>query len=171
MSKAFTRESDFDEDDRLPPVSSPLPSGARNYVTNSGLRALKEELDLLLQQRPLLAAKPGDPDAKRQLQSLDARISYLQSSIATAVEVPVPPQPWEEIAFSATVALRDKGGALETYRIVGADEADIDRNWISFFSPLARALMKARKGQTVRFRAPGGEQVFEVVDIRYDAPT
>jgi transcription elongation factor GreB len=147
MSKAFTKESDD-----LPeqPLIRPAMSAGKDYLTPGGAQRLRDELSGL--------------EAKQDM----ARIAELQQILATAEVVPVPPQPWEQVLFGVTVTVRDSAGAESRYRIVGREEADVDRNWVSWTSPIARALLKARIGQQVRFRIPAGEQVWEIVRIEYE---
>src|SRR4051794_22218131 len=120
MSKAFTRESD---DIPEPPViarnPSPLPPGAKNYITTGGAQRLREELDRLLQvERPQAAILP-ESEKRRQLQILDQRISYLEQSLQSAVVVSPPAEPWDQVRFGATVTVRDQQGSESKYRIVG----------------------------------------------------
>jgi transcription elongation factor GreB len=173
MSKAFTRESD--DAPELParrPRASPLPPGARNYLTPDGAARLRAELEELLQkERPRLS--PGSetatkPESRRLLQALDARIAELERVLHTAVVVPMPALPHEQVRFGATVLVRDRNGEEARYRIVGVDETDIDRGWVSWLSPIARALLNARVGQRVHFQFPSGEAELEIVEIRYE---
>jgi transcription elongation factor GreB len=157
MSKAFTRESD-DGPDLPAPVRpmTPLPPGVKNYLTAGGAQKLRDELDRLTRvERPRAA-------------SLDQRIAQLEAALGSAVVVPAPEKPWDEVRFGATVTVRDASGQEERYRIVGIDEVDADRDWISWRSPIATALLKARTGQRVRFRVPAGERELEIVAIAYE---
>jgi len=169
MSKAFTRESDDDGQD-LPRVSRPtsaLPPGAKNYLTAAGEKGLRAELERLVQVERPAAALGEEADGRRQLQLLDQRIVHLQESLQSAIVVEPPPQPWEQVRFGASVTVRDRTGSESRYRIVGIDEADVDRDWVSWCSPIARALLNARLGERVRFRVPAGEQELEIVAIAY----
>jgi transcription elongation factor GreB len=170
MSKAFTRESDDAPD--LPPVMrnlSPLPPGAKNYLTPDGAQHLRDELAQLVQvTRPQIAALSDPADSRRQLQPLDQRIQHLEQSLQSAVIVPPPAAPWEQVRFGATITVRENDGSEEQYRIVGADETDLDRNWVSFFSPIAKALLNARPGQRIKFRVPAGEQELEIIALTYE---
>lgn len=167
MSKAFTRESDdMPEQPVLPRAVSSLPPGVKNYMTPGGARALREELDRLVQvERPRVAA---EPDSKRELLTMDQRIAYLDESLRTAVVVPSPETPENKVKFGATVTVRDRRGTESRYRLVGIDEVDTDRDWISWRSPLARALMNAEVGQKVRVRLPSGEEELEILAISYE---
>lgn len=170
MSKAFTRESD--ELDVEPLVARPvsaLPAGMKNYITADGAQRIRDELSRLMEERPgLLTEANGSSDAKRQLQMLDQRIAQLQQSLQTAVVVPRPGHHEDRVKFGATVTVRERGGEQARYRIVGADEMDLDRNWISFFSPMARALMNAEVGQRIRIKLPAGQEELEVLHIEYE---
>ena len=169
MSRAFVRESDVPQLPELPAQVSPLPEGAKNYLTPGGAQRLAAELKRLLEQeRPRLAgARPDDTDAKRELQVLDQRIRYLQQSLRTAEVTEPPPGPADVVRFGATVTVREKAGETD-YRIVGVDETDLDRNWVSWLSPFARALLNAKLGDRVQFKAPRGMRELEIVGIRYE---
>jgi transcription elongation factor GreB len=170
MSKAFTRESD--DAPELPPVQrnhSSLPPGAKNYLTPDGAQRLRDELAQLIEFARPQAVSLSDPaDSRRQLQQLDQRIQHLEQSLQSAVIVPPPAAPWDQVRFGATITVRALDGSEEQYRIVGADEADLDRNWVSFFSPIAKALLNGRLGQHVRFRVPAGEQQLEIIALTYE---
>lgn len=171
MSRAFVRESDFPQLPELPPQVSPLPPGAKNYLTSGGADRLRGDLQrLLTAERPRLAAAPADDtDAKRELQVLDQRIRYLQESLRTAEVTPATAGPTDVVRFGTTVKVREKDGTEITYRIVGVDETDLDRNWVSWLSPIARALMNAKHGDRVMFKAPRGAKELEIVAISYEA--
>lgn len=169
MSKAFTRESDDLPDRPRPPrVQSPLPPGAKNYLTPGGAQRLREELDRLHQaERPGMAASADDPEARQKLQILDQRIQQLQNILDSA-EVVTPPIGQEDrVRFGATVIVRNRGGEETQYCIVGVDETDIDRGWVSWLSPIARALLNTTPGDRVRFKFPSGEEELEIVSIAY----
>ena len=172
MSKAFTRESDDAPEHTVfqRPVAL-LPPGAKNYLTPDGALRLRRELDRLVQvERPALAEDSGSPATKSRLQSLDQRISDLQHALQTAVITGPPTNPVGVVRFGATVTVRDRSGATSTYRIVGVDETDLDRNWVSWLSPIAKALLNAREGQRVRFKLPAGEEELEIVNVSYAIP-
>jgi transcription elongation factor GreB len=171
MSRAFVRESDVPQLPELPPLLSPLPPGARNYLTPGGAQRLRDELARLRDtERPRLASAPADdPDAKRELQLLDQRIRYLQESLRIAEVTHAAAGAADTVRFGSTVTVREVNGSETRYRIVGVDETDLDRNWVSWLSPLARALMHAKAGQRVQFKAPRGTRELEVVAIEYEA--
>jgi transcription elongation factor GreB len=169
MSKAFTRESDDAPD--LPVVrhATVLPPGAKNLLTPGGALRLRAELERLTNaERPPLAAAAGeDGDAKRRLQALDQRLAHLQEALHTA-EVIGPADQDGVVRFGATVLVREGSGEQTTYRIVGVDETDLDQNWVSWLSPIAKALLNARVGQRVRFKFPAGEEELEILSVSYE---
>jgi transcription elongation factor GreB len=171
MSKAFTREDDdIPERPSVPRAASALPPGAKNYFTEDGARRLRDELRGLSEtEKPRLASRPPDDrDAADELSRINTRILQLEEILATAVVVAPPGPPWELVRFGATVAVRDRAGGETRYRIVGVDETDIDRDWISWQSPIARALLNKRVGEKVRLRFPAGEREVEVREIVYE---
>jgi transcription elongation factor GreB len=168
MSKAFTRESDDIPDQPALPRPSPLPPGVKNYLTPDGERRLRAELEHLVQeQRPQAIAGAEDSAARRSPAGLNQRVVHLQQCLHTAVLVLPPAPPWEQVRFGATVTVRDPSGEELHYRLVGVDETDIDRGWVSWLSPIARALLNARLGQRVRFKSPAGERELEITGITY----
>lgn len=168
MSKAFVRESDLPD---LPERTLPnlLPAGAKNYLTPEGARLLRSELVRLMEtERPRLIAMGADKEAKNELQTLDQRIRYLEQSLRTAEVVEQPNLPTDEVHFGATVTVRDPSGETASYRIVGVDEANPECGYISWLSPIARALLSAKAGQRVLIKAPGGERPLDLIAVTYD---
>jgi len=164
MSKAFTREDDDAPERPVIRRAGPaLPPGAKNYLTPDGERRLRAELERLL-ERPRRAESPEEGD----LRTVEDRIAHLEQSLQTAVVVPAPAATEDRVRFGATVTVRENGGGETCYRIVGVDEADVDRDWVSWLSPIAKALLNARLGQRVRFKFPSGEKELEVVGIAYE---
>jgi transcription elongation factor GreB len=171
MSKAFTRESDGHSDlPVLPRPASSLPPGAKNYLTRGGQRKLREELDRLRTvERPEVAARAAaEPDTRANVQALDQRILQLEESLQTAVVVDPPVDGQDKVSFGATVVVREKNGEIDRYRIVGVDETDIDQGWVSWVSPIARALLNTRPGDRVRVQRPAGPAQLEVVSVTFD---
>jgi transcription elongation factor GreB len=184
MNKAFTRESEAPDDDDVESVS-PLPTGARNYMTPGGFARLNAELERLVQkERPELvatvawAAGNGDRSengdyiyGKKRLREIDRRIRFLIKRLDAAEVVdPAAPRDAEtadQVFFGATVTVGNARGETRTLAIVGVDEIDTARGYISWVSPMARALLKAREGETVVLRTPGGVEEIEVVEVRY----
>ena len=185
MNKAFTRESDSaDDEDDIESVS-PLPAGARNYMTPGGFARLNGELEHLVQkERPELvttvawAAGNGDRSengdyiyGKKRLREIDRRIRFLIKRL-DAAEVVDPgasrdDEAAAQIFFGATVTVRNARGESRTVSIVGVDEIDTARGYISWVSPMARALLRAREGDTVTVRTPAGADDVEVIEVRY----
>jgi len=163
MSRAFVRESD-DRVDELKPLWTPLPAGTQNYITPSGAKGFQEELEKLLEQKRL-ASETNNGAAERQ--KLESRIRQYQQRIQTFVITPPNPVEPDRIAFGATVTVRNVSGEEFAYRIVGIDEVDLDRDWISWQSPLARALVTHKTGDEVVFRAPAGVQRLKILQISY----
>lgn len=183
MSKAFTRENDQDDDDQ-DAGAPPIPTGLKNYITPAGFKRLKDEaLHLLDKERPELvkviqwAASNGDRSenadyiyGKRRLREIDRRIRFLTKRLDAAVVVdPAAREDTDQVFFGATVTLMHEDGVEKIYSIVGIDEADVSRGRISWISPLAKALIKAREGDTVTVRTPGGNESLEIVGIEYKA--
>lgn len=166
MSKAFTRESDVESEAPLRPLGAELPPGVPNYMTPEGAARLREEHDRFLHaDRARLA---GDAAA---LRDLDRRLAFLARRLeALEIVAPAPPGT-EQVLFGATVTVRDSREEERRYRIVGVDEADPPRGLLGFRSPIAAALLGARRGEVVVVRSPRGDEELEIVDIRYDTST
>jgi transcription elongation factor GreB len=183
MSKAFTKEPDptLEEDDEIPEPS--IPKGSKNYITPQGFKRLQDELHKLLHdERPALtavvawAAGNGDRSenadyiyGKRRLREIDRRIRFLQKRLEAAEVVEPVRQSGDQVFFGATVTVRDEDGNEKTVTIVGVDEIELEKNRISWVSPLALALRKARVGEVVSFRSPKGARELEVIEIVYRA--
>lgn len=166
MSKAFTREDDAPELP-LPARQAPtLPPGAKNYMTPDGAERLRSEIARLQEQRRTLAS-PDETETRRQLALLDTRVRQLEKSLNSATIVGPPPRPWTQVRFGATVAVRDQHGEESQYRIVGVDEADVDRGLVSWCSPIGRALINAELGQRVRLTVPAGDLELDILTIAY----
>jgi len=186
MSKAFTREQDAAFDDEVDTAPA-LPAGGRNYMTPGGFARLKEELARLVEkERPAVvaavawAASNGDRSenadyiyGKKRLREIDRRIRFLVGRLDRAEVVdPVARREADnsdQVYFGATVTVCDSRGRERTLSIVGVDEIDTARGYISWMSPLARALIKAREGDTVTLRSPGGVELLDIVAVRYES--
>ena len=162
-----------------------LPPGAKNYITPAGYARLKNELQLLLdKERPELvkviawAASNGDRSenadyiyGKRRLREIDHRIRFLNQRLEIA-EIIDPARPGlDQVFFGATVTYCDGKGTERTVSIVGRDEVDSKRGRISWVSPVARTLNKARAGDSVTLRTPAGIDQLQVIEVRYVALT
>jgi transcription elongation factor GreB len=182
LSKAFTKEPDGLEEDEFEPEAE-QPQGLKNYITPAGYARMKAELKQLLDvERPEVvgivhwAASNGDRSengdyiyGKKRLREIDRRIRFLikRMEIAEVVDTRGQEQEQDQVFFGATVSVRDSAGAKRCVSIVGMDEVDPARGRVSWVSPIARALLKAREGETVTLRTPSGMEVLEVEEIRY----
>ncbi|MDB6058599.1 MAG: gramicidin synthase [Verrucomicrobiales bacterium] len=170
MSKAFTRDEDAGMSPVLQRPMSPLPPGVKNYITAAGAKRIEDELKNLREIERPRAVTSNDPGKAELLQKIEMRIAYLDQSLLAAEVVQPPAQSDDKVRFGATVTVRDKHGVETKYRIVGVDETDIDRDWVSWRSPVAKALLNATVGQRVKFQIPAGTQEWEIVSINYDEP-
>jgi transcription elongation factor GreB len=170
MSKAFTREDDQPEAEPPRRLPSVLPPGAKNYVTPDGATRLRTELHALVErERPALAAAGTESAAGARLQAMDDRILELRRSLESAVVVGPPSEGFDVVRFGATVEVRSlPDGEATRYRIVGVDETDVARGWISWVSPVAKALLSAAVGDRVRAALPSGERELEILDVTYE---
>jgi transcription elongation factor GreB len=182
MSKAFTRENDDADDDEELSALPAIPAGTKNYMTPAGYRKLKEEyMHLLDVERPTTvqtvswAAGNGDRSengdyiyGKRRLREIDRRLRFLAKRMENSEVVdPVQRQGCEQVFFGATVTVCHEDGTERSYSIVGIDEADAGKGLISWVSPLARTLLKARADDAVMLQLPGGAEELVVVEVSY----
>ena len=185
MNKAFVREADDADDEDDAPGLPPLPAGTRNHLTPQGWRRLREELMTLLDvERPKVvevvswAAKNGDRSengdylyGKKRLREIDRRIRFLTRRLDIAeIADPSAHHGSDQIYFGATVTYANAAGEERTVTIKGIDEADSLQGEVSWISPIARALLKAREGDEVQLVSPGGVERIEIVAVRYPAP-
>ncbi len=183
MSKAFTREDDAPEDDFEGDDENPIPAGSKNYLTPLGWRRMRDELTWLVNtERPEVtsvvswAAKLGDRSenadyqyGKKRLREIDRRIRYLTKRLEAAEVVdPATREDTDQVFFGATVVYARANGEQDTVRIVGIDETDPAKHYVSWISPIARALIKAREGDTVTLRTPAGAEELEILEVRYE---
>jgi transcription elongation factor GreB len=159
------------------PTSSP-------YITPQGHQGLQQELQKLWKHRADVtralasAAAEGDRSEnaeyiyrKKELREIDRRLRYLQKRLPELKVVSSPPSRREQIFFGAWVNLLDADGRERIYRIVGADEFDTARGWISMDSPLARALMRKTVDDEVVVQTPGGSRYYLIIGVRYAPPS
>lgn len=166
MSRAFVKESDDDlVAGELP--ERPVPVHV-NYVTPRGLEQLQGRLREL-QERHEDVKRRSDEDsaAKQALREIDRDLRYVNAQLERAVVVDPAQQPRDEVHFGASVAIEDGDGLAHEFTLVGDDEADVSAGKISWASPLARALMNGKVGDTVVWRRPAGESEVEILSIRY----
>ncbi len=180
MSKAFTKENDEQDDDAE--VEASQPAGVKNYITPQGHARMKAEfLHLMDVERPEMvavvswAAKNGDRSengdylyGKKRLREIDRRIRFLTKRLDFAEIIdPATREDTDQVFFGATVTLLDDKNEQHTYSIVGMDEIDLARGRVSWISPIAKVLIKAREGDVVRLSTPGGERELEIVEVVY----
>lgn len=183
MNKAFTRETEPIDDSGEEEATSPLPAGSKNYITPGGhARLMDEFLWLMNKERPQVtatvswAAGNGDRSengdyiyGKKRLREIDRRIRFLtrRLDMAEIVDPAAPREDETRIFFGATVTFANQRGEEKTVSIVGVDEIDTSRGYISWISPMARALIKAQEGDVVTLRAPGGTEELEILEVKY----
>lgn len=182
MSKAFTRETDGDDDEDATDALHRLPAGTKNYITPAGFQRLRDEFQQLHRvERPRVvdivswAAGNGDRSengdyiyGKKRLREIDRRLRFLSKRLEIAQVVDPARQPRrDQVFFGATVTYAREDGSENTITIVGADEVEPELGHVSWISPVARALLKAREGDTVAVRTPGGTETLEVITIHY----
>ncbi|MBT9503671.1 MAG: transcription elongation factor GreB [Burkholderiaceae bacterium] len=183
MSKAFTKESDGDDDEDM--ALPAIPAGTRNYMTPKGYADLRAEfMQLLDVERPKIvevvswAAKNGDRSengdylyGKKRLREIDRRIRFLTKRLDVAeVADPSAHHGSDQVFFGATVTYANARGEERTITIKGIDESDSLKGEVSWIAPIARALLKAREGDEVQLMTPGGVEKIEVLEVRYPEP-
>jgi transcription elongation factor GreB len=187
MRRTFTRRpaAKANKQDQAAEPGAPPVAAVKNYITPSGLQRLNDERRfLLLRERPAVtqvvawAAANGDRSenadyqyGKRRLREIDRRVRFLRKRIEAAEvvdpEAPRTGRAASQVFFGATVRYSTASGTERVIRVVGVDEVDLDRNYISWVSPLARALMKAGVGDRVVLRAPGSTEQLEILEVHY----
>ncbi len=179
MSKAFVKENDPPDED-APQAAPALPAGRRNYISPAGYARLEAELRKLVErERPEVvktvtwAASLGDRSenadylySKRRLREIDRRVRFLIKRLEGAQVVRSAGRDTDQVFFGATVKARCKDKIREL-TIVGVDEADPAQGRVSWVSPIARALLKAREGDTVTLRSPSGAEQLEILEVTY----
>ncbi|HET9645444.1 MAG TPA: transcription elongation factor GreB [Burkholderiaceae bacterium] len=185
MNKAFTKEPEGDAEDDDGASLPALPAGGKNYITPGGYHRLRDELlQLIDEERPKVveavswAAKNGDRSengdyiyGKKRLREIDRRIRFLTKRLDIAeVADPSAHHGIDQIFFGATVTYANSRGEERTVTIKGIDEADSLKGEVSWISPIARALLKAREGDQVQLMTPAGLETIEVLEVRYPLP-
>jgi len=179
MSKAFVKESQAEPEEEAREDSA-VPAGAKNYISPSGFARLKAELKQLVEiERPATvntvrwAAALGDRSenadylyGKKRLREIDRCVRFLVKHLEAAEIVDSAGRDSDQVFFGATVKLKTKGEVKEL-TILGVDEVDPAHGKVSWISPIARALLKARAGDTVTLRTPAGEDKVEILEVRY----
>lgn len=179
MSKAFTKETDDDDEPEKPEI---LSANIINYVTPCGFSELQDELrHLVSNERPKIvetvrwAAGNGDRSengdyiyGKKRLREIDRRVRYLTKRIESAKVIdPILQKNLTKVFFGATVTYAQKDGSRMTVKLVGVDEADLNKGKISWVSPVAKALLKSEVGDIVQLHTPLGTETLEILVIKY----
>jgi transcription elongation factor GreB len=180
MSKAFTKEDSAAPEEEL--EAPAMPAGGKNYISAAGFARLQAELRELVEvERPEVvktvawAASNGDRSengdyiyGKKRLREIDRRVRFLIKRLENAEVVHSAGRDTDQIFFGATVRVRSAAGE-RTVTILGLDEVDPGRGIVSWISPIARALIKAREGDVVTLRAPSGDETLEILEVSYPA--
>lgn len=185
MNKAFVKEADSEDDEEALALAQAIPAGAKNYITPTGYQRLKDELLQLIDvERPEVvrvvhwAASNGDRSengdyiyGKKRLREIDRRIRFLTKRMDCAFVVdPSAHYGNDQVFFGATVTYANAAGEEHTVTIVGIDELDPLNGKISWVSPVARALTKAREGDTITLQTPLGVDELEILTVAYPGP-
>ena len=185
MNKAFVKETDNDEDEEAVALAQAIPAGAKNYITPAGYQRIKDELLQLIDvDRPEVvrivhwAASNGDRSengdyiyGKKRLREIDRRIRFLTKRMDSAAVVdPSVHYGNDQVFFGATVTYLNAAGEEHKVTIVGIDELDPLNGKISWVSPVARALTKAREGDTITLQTPLGADELEILEVEYPRP-
>ncbi len=164
-------------------MSPPPASKPKSYITPEGANKLRAELDQLWRvERPRVTQEVADAAAqgdrsenaeyiygKRRLREIDRRVRFLSKRLDALTVVTEPPTDRGRAFFGAYVTIEDEDGAQVTYRIVGPDESDLDKRWISIEAPVAKALLGKREGDDCVVRRPKGDITYTIIGIRYGA--
>lgn len=165
MSRAFVKENDLEH------AGTDLPERPQsehpNYVTPAGLAQLQQQAAELEQERQQLAPQKDDPVIRQRLAVVERDLHYFQGRLERAIPVVPTSQLQDVILFGAVVGVEDENGETHTFSIVGEDEADIAHNKVSWVSPLARALIGHKVGESVTWKRPAGDLELEITSIHY----
>ena len=166
MSRGFVREDD-QEEVPIVPQRAYLPEGVTNFVTRTGMEQLLAERETLIREKDNLAGT-NEQEKRIALNYINAKLQLLNHRIAEARVVDLKEQPQNEIRFGATITLQtETSGNIQTFQIVGVDEADISKGKVSFISPIARVLINKKIGDKVILKQAGKDIVFEIINISY----
>ena len=166
MSRGFIKEDD-QEDIPIVPQRAFLPDGVPNFVTPAGMEQLLAEKQMLIREREDLSIS-NENERRIAVNFINAKLQLLNDRITEARVVDPKGEPRDEIRFGSVVTLKNEGsGKIQTFQIVGVDEADIAKGKISFISPLAKALINKKSGDKITLKLDRGETVFKIVEIDY----
>ena len=167
MSRGFVKEDD-QEDVPMVPQRAYLPEGVTNFVTQNGMNQLLNEKQMLINERINLNSA-NENEKRIALNHINAKLQLLNNRIAEAKIINLTEQPQNEIRFGATITLElEASKNIQTFQIVGVDEADISKGKASFISPIARVLINKKIGDKVTLKQAGKEIVFEIINISYE---
>ena len=168
MSRGFVKEDDLEH------AGTDVPerqiSAEINYVTTNGYRLLEQQANALEKQRKVFNDKKDDQQAQQQLAVINRDLRYVAARLESAQVIKpsaTKPDATSNVLFGAAVTVKDENGAKHSYQIVGEDEADIKANKVSWTSPLAKALIGQKIGETVIWNRPAGNAVLEIINIEY----
>lgn len=166
MSRGFVKEDDQEEIPIVPPRAH-LPEGVTNYVTQSGMDALVVEKENLIKERENLNIS-SEKERRIAVNYINAKLQLLSNRTSTAKIVDIKKQPQNEVRFGALITLKvGNETKLQTYQIVGVDEADISKGKISFISPIARIITNKKVGDKALLKLPQEDRLFEIKAISY----
>lgn len=165
MSRGFVKEDDLEH------AGTDLPerpiSTHPNYVTPKGLQQLQDMVEKLEEERAELFPRKEDPIAQQRLGMVERDLRYYETRLEQAILVNPAEHPADTVLFGAKVTVEDEEGETRTFSIVGEDEADIAAHKVSWVSPLAKALIGHKIGESVTWMRPAGNQLLEIVEITY----
>lgn len=165
MSRGFVKEDDLEH------AGTDLPerpiSAHPNYVTPTGLALLEAQAQALAEERRLLNTRKDDPSSNQRLAVVERDLRYLSARLETAVLVDPKQQDQHTVLFGAHVKVEDENGEQHTYIIVGEDEANITEHKVSYISPIARALIGRKVGDSVIWPRPAGNLQLDIIEIHY----
>jgi len=166
MSRGFVKEGDQEEAPLVTPRAH-LPVGVVNYVTPNGLKDLKHEQHLLVEERKVLIEQSNENN-RVQINYITAKLYLLEERINSARIVDLSTQAQDEIHFGATITLFKEEEDCECkYQIVGVDEANVSQNKVSFLSPLAKVLLNRKAGDIITLQTPKGKRYMKIEAIEY----
>ena len=168
MSRGFVKEDDLEHAGT--DVPERLISAQTNYVTTNGYRLLEQQANTLEQQRIVLSVEKDDQQAQQQLAVVNRDLRYVAARLESAQVIKpatTKPDTSSQVLFGATVMVEDESGSKHSYEIVGEDEADIKMSKISWTSPLAKALIGQKIGETVTWARPAGNTALKIINIKY----
>lgn len=165
MSRGFVKEDDLEL------AGTDLPerpiSEHPNYVTPTGLTQLEAQVESLSAQHAALSPQKEDPTISQQLAVIERDLRYFEARLEQAILVEPSQEKPITVVFGTSVVVEDEDGEQHTFQIVGEDEADVHANKVSYVSPLAKALISHKVGETVNWVRPAGNTTLEIIEIKY----